>query len=256
MKFNKIIIPFLLTGAFFLTSCVSTQKYNSAIAEKERLEADNTMLYKRINNLEGNKEIAQIEVNEALIRDWKEAERTVDTLQEMYMELRTVLMERQMALDTLYNDLTQQLAVFYPNELYLSEEDGRLKIEFYDQIFFESGMDTINQRGREALRDFANIIRNQDHLNINVVGHTDNVPVNNEIYDDNWDLSVARSASVVRFLEDENVDPNRLTASGKSKYEPLAPNALPVTKQFNRRTEIVLIPEFENDIYEFLISQN
>ena len=53
---------------------------------------------------------------------------------------------------------------------------------------------------------------------ITVSGHTDNVPIQNEVLQDNWDLSVKRATSVVRVLqEDFNVPPQRMTANSSSK---------------------------------------
>ena len=59
----------------------------------------------------------------------------------------------------------------------------------------------------------------------------------------NWELSTARAASVVRFLQEKaNIKPERLTASGFSFYRPVAPNDTEDTRGQNRRIEIVLVP--------------
>ena len=138
----------------------------------------------------------------------------------------------------------------------MRENNGKLRIQFYDQIFFDSGSDKIKREGRQALKNFAKIIENEKDLNINIVGHTDSVPVDNQIYNDNWDLSVARAASVTRFLQRNGISPDRLTASGKSKFDPLITNTSESTRQFNRRTEIVIVPDLDEIIFDFLLSQN
>lgn len=65
-------------------------------------------------------------------------------------------------------------------------------------------------------------------------------------YEDNWALSVARATAIVRILTDTyKVDPIRVTASGRSKYEPLETNETPEGRQRNRRTEIILAPKLD-----------
>lgn len=72
-----------------------------------------------------------------------------------------------------------------------------------------------------------------------VAGHTDNVPISNEIYGSNWVLSAARSASVVHYLaEDINVDSSRLEIRAYSDTLPLADNDTPENRALNRRIEI------------------
>ena len=61
---------------------------------------------------------------------------------------------------------------------------------------------------------------------------------------DNWDLSVKRATTVVRvLLEGSNIDPKRLTASGRSQYLPVDDNSNADARQKNRRTEIILTPD-------------
>jgi chemotaxis protein MotB len=78
-----------------------------------------------------------------------------------------------------------------------------------------------------------------------VEGHTDSLPIHGK-YEDNWALSVARATSIVRILTDTyHVDPTRVTASGRSKFEPVEPNETAEGRQRNRRTEIILAPKLD-----------
>jgi chemotaxis protein MotB len=78
-----------------------------------------------------------------------------------------------------------------------------------------------------------------------VEGHTDSVPIRGK-FEDNWALSVARSTAIVRLLTNTyNVDPTRVTASGRSKYEPVDSNETAEGRQRNRRTEIILAPKLD-----------
>ena len=82
-------------------------------------------------------------------------------------------------------------------------------------------------------------------INVVVEGHTDSVPIRGK-YEDNWALSTARSTAIVRILTDTyKVDPTRVTASGRSKYEPIESNETAEGRQRNRRTEIILAPKLD-----------
>ncbi|MDY6943767.1 MAG: MotB family protein [Pseudomonadota bacterium] len=75
-----------------------------------------------------------------------------------------------------------------------------------------------------------------------VSGHTDNVPIYNEEFRSNWDLSAARAATVVlRILQAIPLDPKRITVQGHADTRPIAPNDTPVNRALNRRVELALI---------------
>ena len=83
-----------------------------------------------------------------------------------------------------------------------------------------------------------------DHR-IEVEGYTDDVPVGKALkskYKTNWELSSARAASVVEYLQKKGVDPSRLTASGHGQYQPTADNTSVDGRARNRRTDIDLVP--------------
>ncbi len=79
-----------------------------------------------------------------------------------------------------------------------------------------------------------------------VEGHTDNLDIRyslTERFLANWELSTARSAAVVRLLQEKgNIQPEKMTASGVSYYRPIAPNNSEETRSQNRRIEIILVP--------------
>ena len=79
-----------------------------------------------------------------------------------------------------------------------------------------------------------------------VEGHTDDVEIGyplRERFPSNWELSTARAASVVRFLQEQaNIKPERLTATGYSFHRPIAANETKEARSQNRRIEIILVP--------------
>ena len=84
-------------------------------------------------------------------------------------------------------------------------------------------------------------------------GHTDNQRVVNlGQIKDNWDLSVLRATSVVRFLtEGEKIENSRITATGKGEYQPIEQGSTPDIRSRNRRIEIVLSPKLD-ELYNLI----
>jgi type VI secretion system protein ImpK len=74
---------------------------------------------------------------------------------------------------------------------------------------------------------------------IEVVGHTDNVPIRTLRFPSNWELSRARAEAVARLLA-ARVPAERIRAEGRAESEPIAPNDTPDGRARNRRVEIVV----------------
>ena len=71
-------------------------------------------------------------------------------------------------------------------------------------------------------------------------GHTDKRPINTPLFPSNWELSTARAISVVKFLIDQGVPPDRLAAAGFGEFVPLDPRDDEVAYRRNRRIELKL----------------
>ena len=79
-----------------------------------------------------------------------------------------------------------------------------------------------------------------------VEGHTDNVPFKRGDLLDNWDLSVKRATAVIRILQDKyGLNPAKMTAAGRSEYQPVSTNETEEGKASNRRTRIVILPQLD-----------
>lgn len=135
----------------------------------------------------------------------------------------------------------------------INDEDIDVKIDktvvminISDKMLFKSGSAQISSRAGGVLAKIAKIIESRPDLEVMVEGYTDNNPIRTSSLKDNWDLSVIRSTSVVRTLqEDYGVNPNRLIAAGRGEYNTLASNATPEGKAINRRTRIILMPKLD-----------
>jgi len=122
--------------------------------------------------------------------------------------------------------------------------DGKfdyLKITFSDRVLFASGDYRLGKNGKEILKKLAKLITNENEIknmsNIQVEGHTDDLPLNKTTYPrDNWELSTARALSVVNYLSarPQNL-PNRLfSANGYSSNVTIDKN----DRSKNRRIEV------------------
>jgi chemotaxis protein MotB len=123
----------------------------------------------------------------------------------------------------------------------LSELKGKMTVKMKDKILFSSGSATIGKEGLEALRRVAEALRNVQGKVIRVEGHTDNVPATGSAFASNWELSAARALAVVRYMQDQGVDPTKLAGAGYGEYQPIGANDTPEARSLNRRIEIVLV---------------
>ena len=116
-------------------------------------------------------------------------------------------------------------------------------ITFEDFLLFDFGKSDINPGGLEFLDKMASMI-NKIPYPVRVEGHTDNVPIHTDRFPSNWELSIARAISVVKYFAGTGkIDPQRLSAVGYGDTRPLVPNNLPANRSRNRRVEIVLATE-------------
>jgi len=123
--------------------------------------------------------------------------------------------------------------------------DKGLVISFVADVIFDSGKAKIKTEAYPVLDKVARVLtENVPQLNVGIEGHTDNVPVKLSKWKSNWELSSARSLSVLHYLADKKgISPDRLSAIGYGEYHPVASNDTRVGRQANRRVEIVIIPQ-------------
>lgn len=146
-----------------------------------------------------------------------------------------------------YQDLQKKLEKeIQEGKIQITEMKNRLTMTMVDKILFPSGSADVSRDGKLVLDKVISIIKDVADKRIQVEGHTDNVRIFSSIkskYPTNWELSTARATQVVRYLQEEGgIDPKRLSATGYSEYQPVAPNDSDEGKAKNRRIEIVLLP--------------
>ena len=141
--------------------------------------------------------------------------------------------------------MADALVGFNASELSVAVKNGKVYVSLQEELLFPSGSAVVNKKGKEALGKLADVLNSNPDINVEIEGHTDSIPIRGK-YADNWALSVARSTAIVRILTDDyNVNPVRVTASGRSKYDPVDTNDSPEGRARNRRTEIILAPKLD-----------
>jgi chemotaxis protein MotB len=168
-------------------------------------------------------------------------------------EVEDILRKRDAATNALKEKLQKALLGFQQNGLTVDIRNGKVYVSLTDKLLFPSGSIVIDERGKAALKQLAAVLNKEPDINMAVEGHTDDKKVINlGQIKDNWDLSVLRATSVTRYLtEVEKIDPHRLTATGKSEYQPVDTADNPEARTKNRRIEIVLSPKLD-ELYNLI----
>jgi len=121
--------------------------------------------------------------------------------------------------------------------------DRTVRIILASDFLFDLGQAEIKPLVREKLVRIAEFIRRTPNM-VNVIGHTDNMPMHSARFATNWELSVSRATAVARFLiEDMKLPGNRFYISGHAEYQPLVRNTTVGNRAANRRVEIVITRE-------------
>ena len=130
-------------------------------------------------------------------------------------------------------------------------EKRGLVLSFKDSLFFDSGKAEIRPEQIDKLITISKII-NQSIISdsyIRIEGHTDSVPMHNEIFKSNWDLSVMRASNVAQILIDKaGINPERLSATGYGEYRPKVDNSTAEGKSTNRRVDIIIMNSQFNEV--------
>ena len=130
------------------------------------------------------------------------------------------------------------------NQVKIDSTEKGLVITVMTEVLFDSGKAKLREECFSILDKVSSVLRSElgDH-NIGIEGHTDNVPITHSAWKDNWELSLQRAYSVLKHIESEGVDSERLSASGYGEYKPVASNESKEGRQLNRRVEIVVLPK-------------
>jgi chemotaxis protein MotB len=144
-------------------------------------------------------------------------------------------------LTMLARDLTATLGpLVKEGKVRVTQNSRGVSVEINASVLFAPGDATLTGASREALSAVAVLLKNDPHQ-VQVEGHTDDVPIANPLFPSNWELSAVRASSVVRLFIDNGMAPARLTAVGHGANLPVASNDTPEGRARNRRVAVTII---------------
>jgi chemotaxis protein MotB len=216
-----------LATAFIAGGCVSQGTYDKLESEKNQ---EITALKKDKTALEQQK--ASLEQQQA------ESKKQIAALEQQKAQLQTASQQDKSQYDALVRNLTEEVK---KGELQVRQYKDMLTVDVAEQLFFDSGHANLKDTGKAVLKKVGEALKGYEDKVIRVVGHTDNVPIKTKVFPSNWELSVARATTVVRYLQEVGIPPERMVASGRAEYQPVAENDTPEGRKKNRRIEITLI---------------
>lgn len=120
-----------------------------------------------------------------------------------------------------------------------------LVITVVGDVLFDSGKAKVRLEAYPILDKVYKVLKEDvPELSVGIEGHTDNEPIKVSGWKSNWELSTARSLSVLHYLVDEKgLSPKRVSAVGYGEYRPVASNDTKENRLLNRRVEIVILPK-------------
>jgi chemotaxis protein MotB len=254
-----------------LEARLSTEQERTALAQKEIKQRD----IRLSDLLAAGAQTSQALASERKLS--KEAQDQVAVLNQQIAALRDQLAKISAALDIAESknknqqvqiaDLGRRLNLALANKVeelarYRSEFFGRLRqvlgdrpdirvvgdrFVFQAEVLFAPGSADLGDAAKkqlapvaEAIKELIPKIPNDIPWVLRIDGHTDKRPISTDQFPSNWELSTARAISVVKFLIDAGIPPNRLAATGFGEYQPIDPHDDEVAYRRNRRIEIKL----------------
>lgn len=213
------------------------KKYETDISAKNKaidtLKAEHRQKTERLNNRFDQAAQSNRLTVERLLKE-------IDTLEALTAEQKNALNELSDQADQIEHQLKDEIE---KGEIRLKRYKTKTIINIDNSILFGSGKAILKEGIRKPLTKIAKAMGNFPENNIQIEGHTDNVPIKTSKFPSNWELSSARALSVLRFFANEaNLDPRKLSAVGYGEFHPLAPNDTPENRRLNRRVDIVILP--------------
>ena len=122
----------------------------------------------------------------------------------------------------------------------IAQNEKGVVLQLKDSILFQSGQAELKTESSEILDKINTLISIMPNSVI-IEGHTDNIPISNSKFKDNWDLSSIRATNVLRyFTEVKHQDPSKFRAAGYGEYKPLKENTSDENRAQNRSVNILI----------------
>lgn len=202
---------------------------------------------------ENNALTGKVQSTEQDLKDYtNKSEMTIADQAKRLKDLQDLIQSQRNVMNKLKKTIADALVNFKADELSVYVKDGKVYVSLEEKLLFKSGSAVVDPKGKEAIGKLAQVLNSTADISVLIEGHTDTIPIKTEKFADNWALSTGRAVSIVRILtNDYNVDPHRVTASGRGEFQPVKPNDTPEGRASNRRTEIIISPNL-SELYKLL----
>lgn len=121
-------------------------------------------------------------------------------------------------------------------------EEQKIRLIFNQPVLFTSGYATLKPGAKDYLDPVISGVLTSIENDIIIEGHTDSIPIKNELYKDNWQLSFDRAYNVLKYMVDvHKIDPFRVSAIGYGEYRPRVDNDTYENRSKNRRIEVNIL---------------
>ena len=260
-----------LGALFIMSSCVSKKEYsslenrhkktqdllntatiklNACLEEKSSAETLAISYKERADYLRTTNEQLFVQSKDYLELTSKSAdnlEKSLESMKEKDLKitrLQDALTRKDSVTLAIVTSLKKEIGINDP-DIEVNVEKGVVFISLSDKLLFKTGSYVVSDRAKEILGKVAVVVNGKPDFECMVEGHTDSRSYENDVLLDNWDLSVKRATSIVRVLQELDVNPGRLIAAGRSYFDPLVENDTAENRAINRRTRIVIMPKID-----------
>lgn len=220
---------------------------------EDKLQDRLDVLQLEIDNLSNNASSTQQGLNERLRQKDQEIADRQAKIDAANRLLRT-RQERLLAINEAIPEIFSSLEIIEDWEIRPRNSQVVLAIG-EDNLFRKNSTSSLTSNGEAILERIAALLVKYPEMQIQVIGHTDNVAVPRQGLD-NWQYSALRAVSIVKGLTaSSKIGPNRVLAASKSEYEPVESNETTEGRQRNRRVELIIAPreaDLERDLRRIL----
>ena len=245
MHFMKKVLTVMAVAVLF-AGCVSSKEYKARVGEIDNMKQNVSQLETRINALEQENAALKTQLNraqeekmglqarlktaeddkvglEGRLRSTEEGKATLQQenallraqVAEIARQRDSAMAEKEKVISGLkstYDNLVKELnKEIQTGQIAITQLKDKLSLTMVEKVLFDSGSADIKKDGKKVLERVGEILKQVKDRQINVEGHTDNVPISSRLRDKfptNWELSTARATNVVRYLKEKvGLDP-------------------------------------------------
>jgi len=263
MQHRISLIVILLCSMVGSVGCVGKKKYQEAVADGYALQQENADLERQRNTLQDNldkavgKTIDQKRLLDEAYLKLAESSAEAGALKSDMVRMKDDVARLEQAMDEMtqrenqakasldaFKELVQKFqGLIDAGTLRVKVVDGLMIVELATDILFSPGKDALSKDGVTAISEVSDVLKMVEGRQVQVAGHTDNVPIKNTKFPTNWHLGAARAIAVTEILIDSGLDSDRVSASSYADTRPADTNRTKEGRSRNRRIELILVPD-------------